>query len=141
MLKPSTFFTIKEAVQITGVPAPTLRYYEELGLLDPVQRADNGHRRYTDADFERVDFIQSLKATGSTLREICHFIDLFRQGDSTLEIRRQLLEDQRKKVRQQMEKLREAESFIDRKIATYYGQADRVSVQEQEREEHVYIST
>lgn len=139
MLKQSTFFTIKETVQITGVPAPTLRYYEELGLLDPVQRADNGHRRYTEADFERVDFIQSLKTTGSTLREICHFIDLFRQGDSTLEIRRQLLETQRKKVRQQMEKLREAEAFIDRKIATYYGQTDMVNVQE--REEHVYIST
>jgi DNA-binding transcriptional MerR regulator len=39
MLKHTNFFTIKEAVQITGVPAPTLRYYEELGLLDPVQRA------------------------------------------------------------------------------------------------------
>lgn len=139
MLKHTNFFTIKEAVQITGVPAPTLRYYEELGLLDPVQRAKNGHRRYTEADFERVGFIQSLKATGTTLREICHFIDLFRQGDSTLEIRRQLLEAQRKKVRQHIAELREAEAFIDRKIVTYYGLADMVNVHE--REEHVYITT
>jgi DNA-binding transcriptional MerR regulator len=99
----------------------------------------NGHRRYTEADFERVGFIQSLKATGTTLREICHFIDLFRQGDSTLEIRRQLLEAQRKKVRQHIAELREAEAFIDRKIVTYYGLADMVNVHE--REEHVYITT
>ncbi len=139
MLKQKTFFTIKETAHITGVPAPTLRYYEEIGLLDPIQRASNGHRRYTEADFERVGFIQSLKATGTTLKEICHFIDLFRQGDSTIEIRRQLLEAQREKVRQQIEDLYEAEAFIDRKIATFYNAADMVN--DPERKVHVPLNT
>ena len=139
MLKQKAFFTIKETTHTTGVPAPTLRYYEELGLLEAIQRASNGHRRYTEADFERVGFIQSLKATGTTLKEICHFIDLFRQGDSTIEIRRQLLEAQRGKVRQQIEDLYEAQAFIDRKIATYYGVVDMVN--DPERKVYVPINT
>jgi DNA-binding transcriptional MerR regulator len=42
--------TIQEAAEHAGLTAHTLRYYERVGLLDPVRRAGNGHRRFGDAD-------------------------------------------------------------------------------------------
>jgi MerR family regulatory protein len=46
----------------TGVPSTTLRYYEEIGLLAPAGRRDNGYRAYSDRDVERLQFITRAKA-------------------------------------------------------------------------------
>lgn len=42
-------YTTSEIAARTGVSIPTLRYYERIGVLDPVARASNGHRRYRAA--------------------------------------------------------------------------------------------
>jgi DNA-binding transcriptional MerR regulator len=45
----------------------TLRYYERAGLLDPVGRAESGHRRYVAADLAWLDFLTRLRATGMAI--------------------------------------------------------------------------
>src|SRR5262249_49487299 len=46
--------TIEQVAECTGLSAHTLRYYERIGLLDPVGRATSGHRRYGTKDKERI---------------------------------------------------------------------------------------
>ncbi len=46
-----TGLTIQQVAQQTGLSIDTLRYYERIGLLEPVGRAQNGHRRYTQHEF------------------------------------------------------------------------------------------
>ena len=54
----------------TGLSTPTLRYYEQEGLLRPVRRTDAGYRLYAQEALQRIGFIQRAKALGLTLREI-----------------------------------------------------------------------
>ena len=41
-------YTIQEVAEIKGISVFTLRYYEKIGLLQPVKRQTSGHRRYCD---------------------------------------------------------------------------------------------
>ena len=61
---------IGEVVDLTGVSARTLRYYEELDLLPGVRRRAGGRRVYGPDEVERLRFIQRLKTLGLTLAEI-----------------------------------------------------------------------
>lgn len=115
-------YTIKEISEMTGVSIHTLRYYERIGLIDMVDRADNGHRRYTEKDFIRVDFLKRLRATGMPISQMQHYVDLFRAGDSTLQERRLMLEAHRQIIQEQIDALTETRAMIDGKITRYRKQ-------------------
>ncbi len=67
---------ISEVVKQSGIPASTLRYYEEIGLI-PAPKRVNGQRDYDSTIFEVLDKIQLAQNAGFTLREICELM----QGD------------------------------------------------------------
>ncbi|MDD5525110.1 MAG: MerR family transcriptional regulator [Smithella sp.] len=48
----------------------TIRYYEEIGLLNSIKRVEGGRRIYTDADLRRLKLIKRLKIMGMTLSEM-----------------------------------------------------------------------
>jgi MerR family transcriptional regulator, repressor of the yfmOP operon len=56
-----TLYSIDEVARMTGLTARTLRFYEEVGLLDPPARTEGGHRKYRDADVHRIERIKELK--------------------------------------------------------------------------------
>lgn len=62
--------TVGELAKRAGINLETVRYYEKQKLLPEPERTGGGHRLYTDADVERLRFIQSAKAVGFTLKEI-----------------------------------------------------------------------
>lgn len=64
----------------TGVPAPTIRYYEEKGLLRAASRSDSGYRRYSDALVDELRFIRKAQALGFSLDEIGEILKLTRAG-------------------------------------------------------------
>lgn len=59
-----------------GVPTQTIRYYEQLGLLDPPDRTDSGYRVYAAEHLERLQFIKRAKSFGLSLEEIKQLIDM-----------------------------------------------------------------
>ena len=65
-----TGLRISEVTDRTGFTAPTLRYYEKIGLLSPPSRTDAGYRMYTDRDVDRLQFIARAKTLGCSLDEI-----------------------------------------------------------------------
>ncbi|MBU1227458.1 MAG: MerR family DNA-binding protein [Actinobacteria bacterium] len=69
----------------TSVPAKTIRYYEEIGVLPPAERSPNGYRAYGTDAIERLDFIKDAQATGLTLDEIATVLRLRGKGESTCE--------------------------------------------------------
>lgn len=60
---------ITEVIQQTGLPASTLRYYEEVGLLHPTGRV-GGRRQYDDSVLQRLAVIQTGQQAGFTLAEL-----------------------------------------------------------------------
>lgn len=57
-------WTIGQVARLTGLPAKTIRYYEESGILPPPTRAENGYRSYTRADLNRLHLLRRLHALG-----------------------------------------------------------------------------
>jgi DNA-binding transcriptional MerR regulator len=104
--------TIAEATEVSGLTAHTLRYYERAGLLEP-RRAENGHRRFTDDDLQRVHFVQKLRATGMPIRDVRRYF-----AAEPAE-RLQILQEHRHQVVSELEELAGALELIDFKIDLY----------------------
>lgn len=71
---------IGEAARRAGVSPPTIRYYEEIGLLPKPARSSAGYRRYTEATVEELRFIRKGQAIGFSLDEIRGILQLARSG-------------------------------------------------------------
>jgi DNA-binding transcriptional MerR regulator len=111
--------SISDAARAAGVSAHTLRYYERAGLLDPVDRAASGHRRYAEEDLGRIAFLTKLRSTGMPIRRIREYADLMRGGDDTHEARLALLEEHREAVRAQLAETAANLDLIEYKIDFY----------------------
>ena len=111
--------TIQEAAAETGLTEHTLRYYERIGLIHPIQRADNGHRQYLPDDVGWIDFLNKLRAIGMSIQQMKHYAELQRLGDETLPERLEMLKDLRDQVEAHMDVLREHLGLIYYKIDVY----------------------
>lgn len=69
---------IGEAARASGVPAKTIRYYEDIGLIGPAQRGANGYRDYSEADAELLRFIRHARAVGFSIKECRALLALYR---------------------------------------------------------------
>lgn len=74
---------IGQLAEATGVNTKTIRFYEDVGVLPPAERAPNGYRTYHRDAVERLRFIREAQATGLTLEEITSVLELREQGAST----------------------------------------------------------
>lgn len=63
-------FTTGDLARLTGNTLRTVRYYEEMGLLQPIPRESGGHRLFTRADLSRLQTITDLRAVGLSLDEV-----------------------------------------------------------------------
>lgn len=114
-----TQFSIGQAAQATGLTEDTLRYYERLGLLLDVQRADSGHRRYSEDELAWIGFVQRLRGTGMSLGRIQQYVELWRQGEHTVSERKALLEAHAAEVAAQVAKLQASLEIINLKLEHY----------------------
>lgn len=111
---------ISDAAAATGLSTHTLRYDERAGLmLDPVERVSSTHRRYGDADIAWVQFLTRLRLTGMPIATIREYTELVRQGDETVDARRELLVRHRVAVLHQLDDITASLAAIDIKIAIY----------------------
>jgi len=126
-----TELSIQQGAASTQLSTHTLRYYERIGLLAPIERASSGHRRYSSQDIAWINFLTRLRATGMPIRQMQQFAELRRQGDRTLTQRRQLLEIHQQNVYQQLDELTRNLKVIEQKIQHYgklEGQHDTSSL-------------
>lgn len=114
-----TEMTIRQVARETGLSAHTLRYYERIGLIAPISRAPNGHRRYSGDDVGWITFLMRLRATGMPISRMKQYSDLQRQGDATLTERLALLEEHRREVKKRIEELNYNLAVIEHKIEYY----------------------
>ncbi len=66
-----TVLTIQEVSRRTGLSEPTLRYYEQVGLIGPIQRdSSRGHRRYGESDVDALAMLACLRAMGVGIEDM-----------------------------------------------------------------------
>ena len=80
---------IGEAAERSGVPAKTIRYYEEVGLLPEPDRADNGYRVYASRTVELLRFIARARGLGFSLDDVHDLVDVWQdKGRASSDVRR-----------------------------------------------------
>jgi DNA-binding transcriptional MerR regulator len=114
-----TELTIQQVATLTGLSVHTLRYYERNGLLEPVNRAANGHRRYRAEDITRIEFLTRLRTTGMPIRQMQQFANLYREKPDALSDRRLILEDHEREVQERIRELSRNLEAIQWKIQHY----------------------
>ena len=115
-----TTLSIAEAAEATGLTTHTLRYYERDGLLlDAVDRASSGHRRYSEEDLGWIRMVTRLRGTGMPIREVRQYADLVRAGDGNEDQRLALLRAHRDRVRLQLVEVAAHLDAIELKIDLY----------------------
>ena len=86
------YYQIGELANILELSPRTIRYYEEIGLLNSVKRVEGGKRIYTDRDFQRLKFITRLKHLGLTLSEMVELEDIYQIHRTNRKVLPRLLE-------------------------------------------------
>ncbi|MGG0390464.1 MerR family transcriptional regulator [Priestia megaterium] len=111
-------YSIGEFSKIVGLSGHTLRFYEKEGLIK-VNRDENNVRIYSDENKLWIESLLHLKNTGMSLKDMKRFAMWGHMGDKTMEERLDLLRNHRKKVVEDLEKLRQSLEHLDKKIDFY----------------------
>ena len=111
--------TIKEVSEKYDIPSETLRYYERVGVIPPVTRTAGGLRDYSDTDIQWVENAKCMRAAGLPIEVIIEYLRLFREGDSTIKARLDLLSEQREILLKQYKQLEETINRLNYKISKY----------------------
>ena len=110
---------IAEVSEKFDVSQDTLRYYERIGLIPHVNRNKSGNRDYTEEDCKWVEFIKCMRGAGLPIEILIEYVALFKQGDETIEARKELFIEQRKQLIARMEDMKKTLERLDYKIAVY----------------------
>ncbi len=110
---------IAEVSKKYGLTADTLRYYERVGMIPPVNRTASGIRDYTETDCSWVELAKCMRSAGLPVEVMIEYLQLTQQGDETIPARRQLLVDQREQLELQKQNIESTLSRLDYKISRY----------------------
>ena len=118
---PTTFLTIQQAAAATGLTVHTLRYYERIGLIDPIPRKDNKHRLYREEDIRWIAFLLKLRSTGLPIQKMLRYAELRRLGNQRESVseRKALLEQHTLSLEAALAELQGNLAVMYQKIALY----------------------
>ncbi|HJS17369.1 MAG TPA: MerR family transcriptional regulator [Anaerolineales bacterium] len=110
---------IAEVSEQYGISSDTLRYYERVGLIPPVNRNGSGIRDYNELDLRRVEFIKCMRSAGLPVEVLIEYVGLVQQGDQTIEARKEILIEQRQLLLTKMKEMQKTLDILDHKIEVY----------------------
>ena len=111
--------TIAEVSRKYDISADTLRYYERIGLIPPVPRTRGGLRDYGEDSCGWIQLMKCMRAAGVQIEALIEYVDLFQQGDATLDARKALLVEQRDQLVSRMAEMQASLDLLNQKIDRY----------------------
>jgi DNA-binding transcriptional MerR regulator len=110
--------TVQEVSRLTGLSGWTLRYYEKIGLIDPVARdASSGHRAYTRADLARIESLAHLRAAGLAIEEMRALMAARGHTPETVSMKIEMLAAHGRALEEEMRRLAARKHYIDNRVA------------------------
>ena len=116
-------YTIKDIATKFSIPASTIRYYEEIGLLENVEHKDGYHRKFDESHIERMNAIDCFKKSGLPLGDIKQF---FEYEKNIADNSGKILEMMKKQEKVTLDKIADLEKGLSnvRKKIKYYTAVD-----------------
>jgi MerR family transcriptional regulator, copper efflux regulator len=119
-----TTMTIQDAARRTRLSEPTLRYYEEVGLIGPIPRDErSGHRRYRERDVDDLQVLACLRAMGVGIEEMRTYQSNRRSGNARAGEQRDILTRHARRIEQEIATLHVHLRYLDAKAALWDARA------------------
>lgn len=109
---------IGQAALRTGVKVPTIRYYEEIGLLQAADRTASNRRLFGDDDIRRLGFIRHARELGFEIEAIRQLLDLQDRPDRSCTTVDAIAAERLVEVRRRIEALRSLEGELERMLTS-----------------------
>ena len=107
-------YSIGQLSRHTGVKVPTIRYYEDIGILPTPDRTQGNQRRYDASGLERLSFIRHARDLGFSIEAISALIELQDHPDQSCQNATDIATKQLQNVRAKIKKLRALEKELSR---------------------------
>ena len=120
---------ISEVSKLVNIPRATLRYYEQIGLLDNIKK-EHGIRNYQQQDIEKINFIICMKKAGFSLDSIVQFVNLAKDKKQGEKRRLEMLLKQKDILLQEMKEKEETLNFLNYKIDLYTEKVEKQNKKE-----------
>lgn len=110
---------IKEASSTTGVSADTIRYYERIGLIMPIERV-NGIRKFNERNINQINFAKTMREAGLSIETLKDYVTLvFEDDPTTIPARKDLLGEAIKTLNEKVKEVVDARDYLQWKIDNY----------------------
>lgn len=110
---------IKEASQITEVPASTIRYYEKEHIIPAVDRNESGVRVFDDHAIRRISFAKKMRDAGMEISTLKQYINLFDNVKDSEDEQLALLVEQKRLMEEKRDKMQKAIDHLAHKIENF----------------------
>lgn len=121
-------YTIGQVSEMFNLPISTLRYYDKEGLFPNMERI-SGIRQFSEKEIDALRVIECLKKSGMAIKHIKQFMQWCIEGSSTYPQRKELFENQRKQVEDEIERMNKVLDMLKFKC-WYYDEAMKDSTEE-----------
>jgi MerR family copper efflux transcriptional regulator len=137
-----TALTIQDVSRRSGLSEPTLRYYEQVGLIGPITRqASSGHRRYGDEDLDNVQALACLRSMGVGIEDMRTYQANRKRGHEAAAEQRDLLLRHAERIEGEISTLRIHLQYLSEKASLWDARDRRDDEAEAEAMQRVQDTT
>ena len=111
---------IGTAADISHLPAKTIRYYEEIGLVTPGRR-ENGYRDYSESDLNKLRFVQRARGLGFTVEQCRQLLSLYDDDHRASADVKKLAMAHLDEVNRKLKELRQLKGTLQRLVDACHG--------------------
>ena len=109
-------YTVKEMAEKMNLTTYAVRYYDNAGLIPDVERTSGNIRLFSDYNLAWLKIVHCLRSTGLPVTEVRRYIEMCREGDSTIPERAALIFEQEKKLKEQLDELHRQMEILEYNI-------------------------
>jgi len=112
-------YSMKDVCDKFSMPYETLRFYCNEGLIPNVKRDHNNYRSFDERDLAWIEGLQCLRKCGLGIKELKVYLDLAMQGSSTINRRKNMLDQQKVKLLEMKKEIDKSLAYIEQKNQYY----------------------
>ncbi len=110
---------IKKVSETLGLTIDTIRYYERIGIIPPVQRDKNGYRDYQTKDLNWLFIAKYLRNAGLSIESLIDFTQLEQTDADTTAAKKAILQEQLDKLNEKLAEIEKTRDLLKYKLETY----------------------
>ena len=113
---------IGDVATASGLPAKTIRYYEDIGLVRPA-RSENGYRHFRETDLHKLAFLGRARSLGFTIDECRTLMSLYEDRDRASADVKRVAEEHLVRVEQKIAELESLRTTLKNLVTSCHGDA------------------